>query len=551
MVTVKKTKASLLAAVLSVFMILVSVTAACSSNSEEASQSSNSPTQSAAPQDNTNEATTYPIQTDKKLTYWAGINSNLAGIRNSLDEVPFFQEWQKRTGVPLTFISPTAGQQKEALNVMLASGELPDVIEYSWINFPGGPEKAIKDGYILRLNELMDQHAPNLKKYLEEHPEVDRLVKTDSGSYYGFPFIRGDESLLVFSGPIVRQDWLDELGLEVPTTIDEWYTVLKAFKEKKGASAPLSFLSEGKLAGLGNGAIIGAFGINQSFYLDNGQIKYGPAEPQYKDFLATMSKWYAEGLLDKNIATTDLKTLDANMISGATGVTLGNAGSHLGKWTPLLSEKDPKAVLAPAPYPVMNKGDVPRFGQLDNPFAVNGTAAITSKSKNPELAVKMLDYAYSEEGHMLFNFGVEGVSYTMENGYPTYTDLMMKNPDKLAPAQALSLYIRGNYFGPFVQDKRYSEQYNVLQSQKDSIEVWKTDAKSTKLPPITATPEESTELAKIMTDVETLVNEMTLKIILGSEPLSSYDSYMKKLETLNFDRAIEIQKAALERFNKR
>ncbi|MFI2857736.1 extracellular solute-binding protein [Paenibacillus sp. JSM ZJ436] len=544
----RKTKKSLLAVLLTVFMILVSLTTACSSNTEEAEQ--NSAKQGEASQ-KSNEATTYPIQTDKKLTYWAGLNSNLAGIKSSLDEVPFFQEWQKRTGVPLTFISPTAGQQNEALNVMLASGELPDVIEHSWINFPGGPEKAIKDGYILKLNDLIDQHAPNYKKYLQDHPEVDRMVKTDTGSYFGFPFIRGDESLLVFQGPIVRQDWLDELGLEMPTTIDEWYTVLKAFKEKKGASAPLSFLSDGRLAALSNGAFIGAYGINLGFYLDNGQIKYGPAEPQYKEFLDTMSKWYAEGLLDKNIATTDSKTLDANIITGATGVSIGNAGSNLGKWTPLLSEQNPKAVLAPAPYPVLNKGDVPRFGQYDNPFAVNGTAAITSTSKDPELAVKMLDYAYSEEGHMLFNFGIEGVSYTMENGYPTYTDLMMKNPDKLAPAQALSLYIRGNYFGPFVQDKRYSEQYNVLPSQKDAIQVWKTEAKSTKLPPITATPEESTELAKIMTDVDTLVNEMTLKIILGSEPLSSYESYMERLSTLNFDRAIEIQEAALERFNKR
>lgn len=117
---------------------------------------------------------------------------------------------------------------------MLASGELPDMLEYNFFNFPGGPEKAIKDGYILELNDLIDKYAPNYKKYLQEHPEVEKMVKTDKGSYYSFPFIRGDESLLTFQGPVIRKDWLDELGLPVPETIDEWTTALKAFKEKKG-----------------------------------------------------------------------------------------------------------------------------------------------------------------------------------------------------------------------------------------------------------------------------------------------------------------------------
>ncbi|MBE1446651.1 extracellular solute-binding protein [Paenibacillus sp. OAS669] len=498
-------------------------------------------------------ATTYPIKTDKTLTYWAEINGNTVGIKSALGDIPFFQEWQKRTGVPMKFSSPVVNQAKEGLNVLLASGELPDMIEYNWLDFPGGPEKAIKDGYILKLNDLIDKNAPNLKKYLKEHPDVDKMVKTDNGNYFAFPFIRGDEYLKVFQGPIVRKDWLDELGLEVPTTIDEWYTVLKAFKEKKGAAAPLSFFSVPRpLEQIYNGAFIGAFGINRLFYSDNGQIKFGPAQPEYKEFLATFRKWYAEGLIDKNIATVDSKTLDANLASNATGATIGNTGGGIGKWMPILTAKDPKANLVAAPYPVLKKGDVPRFGQKDPAFAPGGMVAITANSKNAELAAKLLDYGYSDEGHMFFNFGTEGVSYKMENGYPKYTDLLMKNPDKLAPSQAMSLYIRGNYNGPFVQDKRYIEQYLTLQQQKDAIPVWsKTDVDKYALPPITATPQESTELAKIMTDVNTLVDEMTLKIILGNEPLENFDKYMAKLKTLNLDRAIEIEKAALDRYNKR
>ncbi|PQP89100.1 extracellular solute-binding protein, partial [Paenibacillus sp. AR247] len=425
------------------------------------------------------ESATYPLKTDEKLSYWGEINGNLVGIKATHDEIPFFQKWQEKTGVPLEFTAPPTGQVKEAFNVMLASGDLPDMIEYNFIgDFPGGPEKAIKDGYILKLNDLIDKYAPNLKKYLQEHPDIDKMVKTDSGSYYAFPFIRGDEYLRVFQGPIIRKDWLDELGLPVPETIDEWTATLRAFKEKKGAAAPFSVVSKPRFFNeSGNGAFIGAFGVNRGFYQEDGKVKFGPAEPGFKEYLKLFHDWYKEGLIDKNIATADTKAVDGNMASGATGATIGNAGGGIGKWQPLVEANDPKAILVAAPYPVLNKGDKPKFGQLNQAYASEGTVAVTTAAKDPALAVRMLDYGYSEEGHMFFNFGEEGVSYNMENGYPKFTDLLMKNPDKLAPAQAISLYARSSYNGPFVQDKRYAEQFFALQTQRDAVEVWKnTDA---------------------------------------------------------------------------
>lgn len=497
--------------------------------------------------------TTYPIKTDKTLTYWGELTGNLTGVKTTHAEVPFFQDWQKKTGVQLKFSAPPTGQAKEALNVMLASGDLPDIIEYNFLNFPGGPEKAIKDGYILKLNDLIDKHAPNLKKFLKDNPAIDKMVKTDSGSYYAFPFIRGDEYLQVFQGPIIRKDWLDEVGLPVPETIDEWTTALKAFKEKKGAAAPLSFNSKPNFFNDSyNGAFLGAFGVNRNFYLENGQIKFGPAESGYKDYMALFSKWYKEGLLDKNIATVDSKALDGNFSTASTGASIGNAGGGIGKWQPIVQAKDPKAQLVAAPYPVLKKGDIAKFGQKDKPYSSGGIVAITTKAKDPELATKLLDYGYSEAGRMFFNFGTEGVSYNLENGYPKYTDLLMKNPDKLAPAQAMSMYVRGSYNGPFIQDKRYAEQFFTLPTQREAINVWKkTDTDKYSLPPLTPTPEESSEYAKIMSDINTLVDEMTLKIVLGTESVDQYPKYLDKMKSLKLDRAIEIQKAALDRYNKR
>lgn len=529
-------------------VMMMGTAIACSSKTESTTTTS----ESQSPASTT--ATTYPMTTDKTLTYWGELNGNLTGVKTTHADVPFFQEWQKKTGVPLKFLAPPTGQAKEALNVMLASGDLPDMIEYNFLSdFPGGPEKAIKDGYILKLNDLIDKYAPNLKKYLKEHPDVDKMVKTDNGSYYAFPFIRGDEYLQVFQGPMIRKDWLDELGLPVPETIDDWTTTLKAFKEKKGAAAPLSFISKPRFFNESyNGAFLGAFGVNRGFYLDNGKIKFGPSEGGFKEYLKTFHQWFQDGLLDKNIATVDTKALDGSFATGATGASIGNAGGGIGKWQPLVQAKDPKAQLVAAPYPVLKKGDTPKFGQKDNAYSSGGIVAVTAKSKNPELAVRMLDYGYSEAGHMFFNFGTEGVSYAMVDGYPKYTDLLMKNPDKLAPAQAMSMYIRGSYNGPFIQDKRYAEQFFVLPAQRDAINVWKkTDTAKYSLPPLTPTPEESSEYAKIMGDMNTLVDEMTLKIILGNEPVDGFEKYVDKMKSLNLSRAIEIQQAALDRYNKR
>ncbi|MEK8132218.1 extracellular solute-binding protein [Paenibacillus filicis] len=489
----------------------------------------------------------------KSLSYWAELNGNAGSVRPSFQDVPFFQEWQKRTGVQLKFIQPPANQAKEALNVLLASGDLPDMIEYEWNQFPGGAVKAIKDGYIMRLNELIDQHAPNLKKYLSEHPDIDKQIKTDDGSYYVFPFIRGDDLLRTYQGPIIRKDWLDELGLPMPSTIDEWYTVLKAFKEKKGAEAPLTFLGvPHTLFGVEGGGFVGAFGVKKGFYLDQGRVKFGAAEEGYRQFLMTFRKWYAEGLIDKNIATVDTKTMDANMISGRSGATIWNAGAGIGKWQPLVQEHDKKALFEGAPYPVLNKGERPKFGQRSYAYEGTGGVAVSSKSKNVVEAVRLLDYGYSPEGHMLFNFGVEGTSYQMVDGYPKYTDLILKNPDKLAPAQAIAMYSRASYFGPFVQDIRYMEQFYTLPQQKKAIKTWgETDADQNMMPQVPRTELENAELSSIMNDVTTLVDEMSLKLILGVEPESAFDTYVSQLKALRIDRAIEIQQQSLERDRRR
>ncbi|SFS86842.1 extracellular solute-binding protein [Paenibacillus sp. 453mf] len=491
------------------------------------------------------------LDDEASLTYWAGLSNNAASIKSNLEDIPFFQEWKRRTGVNLTYINPPLNQGKEAFNVMIASGHLPDMIEYEWMNYPGGPEKAIHDGIILRLNELVEEHAPHFKQFLEDHPDIDRQIKTADGSYYAFPFIQADDKLRTYQGPILRKDWLDELRLPVPETIEEWHAVLTAFKEHKGAPAPLTILGNSSpLSGIEGGGFVGAYGIRKGFYMEEGIVKFGPMEPEYKQFLALFQSWYAEGLIDKHFATTDTETQDMNMTMERSGAAIWNAGAGIGTWLPKIREETPSAELIAAPYPVLREGMRPKFGQLAPVVGSSGGVALSGSIQNAEAAVRMLDYGYGEEGHLLFNFGIEGLSYEMIDGYPTYTDLILNNKDKLSPSQALAMYTRASYFGPFVQDIRYLEQYYTLPEQKEAIQIWAdTDASLHLLPALPKSEMENAELSAIMQEVNKHVDAVSLKMIMGIEPLSEFDSYIQQLKSMNIEQAIAIQQQALDRYN--
>lgn len=495
------------------------------------------------------------------LTYWVMLNGNLAAVAKNVADTPFGKELEKRTGIKVSYIEGSSDPDTatQELNLLLAAGQLPDIIEYNWLTFPGGPEKVIQDGYIRKLNDVIDKYAPNYKKFLADNPNIAKMVKTDTGTMYCFPYIANDNLLLTTSGPIVRKDWLDKLNLPVPQTIDDWRAVLSAFKARLGATSPLTyegwmFDEESVFAGAyGIGGIITSdSGSGNSFYVDNGKVMYGPMQPAYKDFLTTYSQWYREGLLDKNLASIDKKTVALQITTGQSGASLGYAGSRIGTWLPAGKQRDPNYDLVGAPYPVLKRGDRPRFAQANSYYSGEGGAAITTQSKNVELAAKFLDYAYGDQGHLLFNFGIEGQSYTMVGGQPIYTDLILKNPNQLPPAQALALYSHAYTGGPFVGDKRYLLQYYALDQQKGALSTWSnTDAQKYLLPPVTPAPEDSSRITTIMTQVTTYQSEMFWKFVMGVEPLSTFDKYVAQLKKLGVDDAIAIYQASLKKYNSR
>ncbi|KAB8136777.1 extracellular solute-binding protein [Gracilibacillus oryzae] len=529
-------------------IVILLLAAGCSNN-----EASNDAEESGADVSKSPEEVEYPDQ----FTYWTAIDPNVAITSESLNSVGVYQELEKITGTKVEFKHPSGEgtQITEQFNLMVASDQLPDAIEYNWRKVPKGPDNAIENGTIIRLNELIEKYAPNLTKYLDENPEIKNMVTTDDGNMYAFPFLRGDQSLMVFMGPIIRQDWLENLNLEKPSTIDEWETVLTAFKNEdpngNGENDEIPLLLELNHIKY-SGAFVSAYGITPEFYQQDGKVKYGSIQPEFKEFLTKVNSWYDKGLLDPDFAAIDSKLLDAKVTGGQLGSFYGFTGSGIGKYMGLMAEKDPDFILAPSPHPSLNEGEKAARGQLDPAYSGVHSVAITSSAENPEELVKWLDFAYSEEGHMLFNFGIEGASYEMVDGYPAYTEEITNNPDGLPMTQALGKYVRSPYGGPFVQDKRYVEQYLTLPEQQEAVQLWGDSAENNIIiPPVTLTADESEEFNSIMSDLNTYYDEMVIKFIMGEEPLDNFDEFVATLQGMGIERAIELQQAALDRYNSR
>lgn len=485
-----------------------------------------------------------------ELVYWVPLNANISAVVQSMKETEYSKELEKRTNTQLTFQHVAGNDQQvtEAFNILVASGDYPDVMEYKWVKYPGGPQAAINDGVILPLNDIFEKYAPNISKYLEENPDIARMIRTEEGQYYVFPFLRGESvhnnPLLFSEGWVWRLDLLNKLGLEIPQTPAEVYTALKGFKSL-GIQTPLTLRKDHV-----SRALSPAYDSWDDFYIENGKVRHGLIDPARKNFLEGTAKWYKEGLLDNDYFAVDRNVQATKILNSVAAATYAPGGSGMGAWIPAFQQIDPSVKFTSSPPLSPVRGRNAKFSKMNAIYNDSGySAAISATSKNVEAAARLLDYNYSAEGHMLANFGIEGVSYNMVNGYPTYTDLIMKNPKGLPSVQAMSLYIRGHIHGPFIQDARELEQYYSLQELKDALTYWpKTDMGKYMMPTIAPSQDKSEEYARIMNNVNTYKDEMEAKFITGALPISEFTTYQKQLKSFGIERAIAIMQDSYDTY---
>ncbi|WP_054027687.1 extracellular solute-binding protein [Bacillus sp. FJAT-28004] len=320
------------------------------------SQASNETANSTA--DSSEKANTNPSNSDGKkqpitLKVFMRLQEGDVQFFNNMAETPAAKEIMKRTGINLEFIHPPVGQEAAQFNLMVTSGDLPDVIVGNFDAYKGGPGQAIKDKLIIDTKDLIDQYAPNLKKIMEADPQVAKMLKNDDGQLVGFGAQISNEMSIdegnAYNGPMIRQDLLDQAGLPMPETVDDWYNVLKTFKEKFELEAPLSWSTSNPGSFLASAFNVPADG----FYQEDNVVKFAPIEPGYRQYLETLHKWYSEGLIHKDYPTQNFNDHVVPMVQNGVVGAVGNM--HLYWYASIKDEIQAGVKFVPAPIPVREK----------------------------------------------------------------------------------------------------------------------------------------------------------------------------------------------------
>lgn len=500
-----------------------------------------------------------------ELTVWQTFEPSKGITMTSFNDMKTWALIEQETGIRINFKHPAVGSEAEQFNLMLASNELPDIVFYNWQNVAGGPMKAVNDKLILDLTDIISEHCPNYSAVLEQYPEVKKGITTDEGVIYGFASISADDRDKTAEGYVpafqtfgwcVRRDWLEACSIEtLPETMDEWETVLTAFKEKDpngnglNDEIPLVTSSANELMNW-----IRAWGITNGFYIsdpENQTVGYGFYTEEYREALETLHRWYEHGLIDPDFAASDSKQKDSKITSNIGGAWTGSTSGGFGRYITMMKPQNPDLKMTGTTPPTVTPGSTFKFDSWSK-YPIGREAAISAKSQHPIEAAKFCDYFYGKTGHMYMNWGIEGETYTLDdNGNPQFTDLILNNPDGLSLDQALIQYALAADDFFFCMDPQLWLARMSMPEQREMLPRWATGSPDRIMPPVLPTSDEAAEAASIMGEVETYANEMFTKFVMGVESLDNFDTYMSIMESLGIERAIELKQNQLDRYNAR
>lgn len=446
-----------------------------------------------------------------------------------------------KTGVSLVDVGggSNATTMSERFLLMLAGGELPDIMVAPWTAYTGGTSAAIAEGYIV---DLMDyrEFMPNMMKYLDENPEIAAQVLTTDGKLGFAPFIKANP--VTGMGMVIRKDWLDEVGMSEPETIDELHDVLVAFRDKYQCKAPLTFESRWLfLQGAAN-PISSAWLTTYQEYILNGQVQFGPLTKEFKEFIQTLSAWYREGLLDPDFASVDKTTVQAKFSNGEAGVSLQQINNIQNC---ISANEGTEYAVAALPSMVLNKGDEPQLAwqsiqKYDGGFGY----AVSTTCSDIEAACRYLDWRFSEEGMYTMNYGIEGVTYEVEDGKVRFTDLVMNNEETPSATNARDEISWNQNRAGISLDIALA----YIEEAKQWIDIWDAHMEDYILPTIPYTAEEQERISGKWGDIDSYCQEMILKFVIGSEDLANWDSFVESVKKMGIEDILAAKQEAYDAY---
>lgn len=482
------------------------------------------------------------------------------------------QVWKwlmENTGVNFELNVVNKMQETDQFNLLMAGGDYPDLVPGG--DYIAGVEAAYEEDIFLDISDYLEDNMPNYWKIVNSDQNLLRTVQ-DGDKFLAIYAIKDQVANPGGIGTFVRMDWLEDLGLEVPETYDELTEVLKAFRDEKGAKEPMSLFNT---ISMQNGVLMGGFGstaelsangmgsdFTSAFYQEDGTVIYGATADGTRKFLSWLNELYNEDLINfENIQsreTNPFSDLNAGAASdGTTGYIFTNQpfggeytnmaaanGDEACNWWPVQDVAEEKGATIPF-YEEVNLKDMTSI-------------AVTTDCENVEVALQVLDYGYSYEGSLLYNFGyqkgsghdVETWDYD-ENGEPLFDEAALL--DVAEATNIASGVIATKDLAGIVYDTRLS--FSFGERENACFDAWSTNKNASNIlgSATTLTAEENTDASAIYSDILTYVATEVLKFINGSMDVNDdavWNDYVSKIEAMGIDELTDIVQGAYDRANR-
>ncbi len=453
----------------------------------------------------------------------------------------FVEETEKNANINIDWDVYLNSEWGDKKSILLAGGELPDAFFGSLAL--SDSDVAKNSGVFIPLEDLIEEHMPNLKKAFEEDPAMKAMVTSPDGHIYSLPK-KLPMRPVAGNALFINQEWLDNLNLEMPQTYEQFYDVLKAFKEQDAngngdLNDEIPFQAGVMQYILPFGLPIGAY--SESMTVKDGEPVFMPTSDEYREGIEQMHKAYTEGLIDQELFTQDTSMAEAkrkNPDVALVGVSSG--------WTP-------DATFGPvaneyAPLPALEGPDGERYVMSDSVVYERREFMITTKAKEPEKLLQWVDQFYTEDASIQTFYGSFGVAVE-KNDDGTYTVLEAPEGES---ADIFAWVNSFRDFGPKYIGEGFNDKVTLPKSGGDGLKL-EMDKEinmhvKDQFPNVVYTEDEMNRLSALTTDIDSYIGTMQSKWVVDGGASKEWDSYISQLKQMGYDEFMEIQMTAFERY---
>lgn len=493
----------------------------------------------------------YPISDGSEaVTCWMSLPPHVSPYLKDVAQSAAYRAASEATGIDFKITSVSSEAESSQFALMMAGQSYSDYdIIVGGGKLYGSTGAAVDEDIFMDLTDYIEQDMPDWYSFLQSDSEVKKLLTTDNGQIGD---IAGRASGGVPHGLGIRKDWLDELGLSIPTTYDQFYDVLTAFKNKYNCAQPLLMMSNGFLDSDMLAAGLGVTRDNSDgWYVDNGTVKFSLTGDGLKQYVTMLNKWYSEGLISSDFINNtsgaginyDSDMLDDTCGVYCTGMDIFNSSNKAQAADPDW-EVVPIADITPSGTETITIAKTPSSDPLSNKWNVT-TGVSDDRIKT---VLNFVNWFFTDAGKLACNYGIAGEAFEYDSSNtPQYTDLITNNPQGSFIAQAIYLNWNASYC---LDETTFDALYE--EAQITAKEIWNSNRTNSSQYHGDLTSEEASEYSTKYSDIKTYVEEMVVTFITGDSDVNSeWDTYVSTIDGMGLSDCQKLKQDAYDRYQNR